>query len=87
MSSSTGRTIIISGPSGVGKTTVVRELLEKSAIPLTLSVSATTRPMRPGEKDGVNYHFLTHQEFMTRLEKGEFLEAIEVFPGDIGMAR
>ena len=79
MNESTGRAVIISGPSGVGKTTVVRQLLQSSELPLQLSVSATTRPIRPGETDGVNYHFISHDQFKERLNNGDFLEAVEVF--------
>jgi guanylate kinase len=71
--------VIISGPSGAGKSTVVRELLACGRLPLRLSVSATTRAPRPGEVDGVHYHFLTHDEFAHRRERGEFLECKEVF--------
>ncbi|NIL97109.1 MAG: guanylate kinase, partial [Planctomycetales bacterium] len=53
--SAPGRLVIISGPSGVGKSTVVRRLLEICPLPLELSVSATTRAARPGEVDGVDY--------------------------------
>lgn len=74
-----GRLVIISGPSGAGKSTVVKELLRICPLPLVLSVSATTRAPRPGEEDGVNYHFLTHAEFARRREGGEFLEWKEVF--------
>lgn len=64
---------VITGPSGVGKGTLIRGLLER--IPqLELSVSATTRAPRPGEIDGVHYHFLTPEEFDRRLAAGEFLE-------------
>ncbi len=74
-----GRLIVISGPSGAGKSTVVRDLLRDCPLPLALSVSATTRPPRPGEVDGVNYYFLTHEEFERRREGGQFLECKEVF--------
>ncbi|MEZ6103982.1 MAG: guanylate kinase [Pirellulaceae bacterium] len=74
-----GSLIIISGPSGAGKTSVVRELLETYPRPLKLSVSATTRPPRQGERDGVDYHFLSDGEFQRRRERGEFLECCEVF--------
>jgi guanylate kinase len=64
---------VITGPSGVGKGTLIRGLLER--VPeLELSVSATTRPPRPGERDGVDYHFLSHQEFECRAAAGDFLE-------------
>ncbi len=67
------RVIVITGPSGVGKGTLIRGLLER--IPeLELSVSATTRPPRPGERDGADYHFLSDQEFDRRLAAGDFLE-------------
>jgi guanylate kinase len=70
---SRGRLYVITGPSGVGKGTLIRELLER--VPgLELSVSATTRPPRPGERDGVDYHFLGEQEFERRLRSGEFME-------------
>ena len=67
-------------PSGAGKSTVVRELLGGACpLPLALSVSATTRQPRPGEVDGVDYFFLTPEEFARRREAGEFLECKEVF--------
>lgn len=74
-----GRLIVFSGPSGAGKTTVVRELMVRCPLPLVLSVSATTRPARPGEVDGVDYHFLSADEFQRRRELGDFLECFEVF--------
>lgn len=74
-----GRVVIISGPSGAGKSTVVREVLDHCPLPLVHSVSCTTRPPRAGEVDGVNYHFLSRDEFQARREAGEFLECKEVF--------
>ena len=74
-----GRLIIISGPSGAGKSTVVRSLLRRCELPLRLSVSATTRPPRPGEVDGEHYHFLSQEEFLRRRRAGEFLESKQVF--------
>lgn len=71
--------MIISGPSGVGKSTVVAALIEQLAPAIRLSVSATTRPPRPGETNGVQYHFLTSAEFTARREAGDFLECMEVF--------
>lgn len=73
------RLIIISGPSGVGKTTVLRQLLTDCPLPLVMSVSATTRSPRPRETPGVSYHFLTEQQFRERRENDEFLECVEVF--------
>jgi guanylate kinase len=71
--------LILSGPSGVGKSTVIRRLLDKFPRQLRLSVSATTRPPRKGEVDGVDYHFLSPEEFSRRRSRGEFLECCEVF--------
>jgi guanylate kinase len=67
------RVFVITGPSGVGKGTLIRGLLEEVPA-LELSVSATTREPRPGERDGVDYHFLTPEEFERRVADGEFLE-------------
>jgi guanylate kinase len=68
-----GKVFVITGPSGVGKGTLIERLLER--IPeLELSVSATTREPRPGEVDALDYHFLTPEEFRQRLEAGHFLE-------------
>jgi guanylate kinase len=64
---------VITGPSGVGKGTLIRGLLERID-ELELSVSATTRPPRPGEQDGVEYHFMTPQEFEAHVAAGDFLE-------------
>jgi len=67
------KVFVITGPSGVGKGTLIRGLLQ--AVPeLELSVSATTRKPRPGERDGVDYHFLRPEEFSERVAAGEFLE-------------
>lgn len=74
-----GQLVVISGPSGVGKSTVVRGVLDRFGGQLRLSTSATTRPPRPGERDGVEYHFLSDEQFASRREAGEFLECIEVF--------
>ena len=64
---------VITGPSGVGKGTLIRSLRER--LPeLELSVSATTRPPRPGERDGVDYHFLDDAEFARRVDAGDFVE-------------
>ena len=68
-----GSLIVISGPSGAGKTSVIDALLQSDST-LTCSVSATTRPPRPNEINGVNYHFLSPSDFETRVKKGEFVE-------------
>lgn len=74
-----GKLVVVSGPSGVGKTTVMQRVYKRSTLPLVASVSATTRGPRPGEVDGVDYHFLTAEEFDRRRRQGEFLECFEVF--------
>jgi guanylate kinase len=74
-----GKLVVISGPSGVGKSTVVRQIIHKFDGRLRLSVSATTRPPRGAEQDGVDYHFLSDAEFGRRMADGEFLESVEVF--------
>ena len=76
--SAEGRLIVISGPSGVGKTTVMRQLFAQCPR-LVASVSATTRPPRPDEQDGRDYHFLSPEEFDRRRQAGDFLECCEVF--------
>jgi guanylate kinase len=68
-----GRLFVITGPSGVGKGTLIRRLLERMP-QLELSVSATTRPPRPGEQDGVEYHFESEEEFDRMARDGELLE-------------
>lgn len=70
---SVGKLIVISGPSGVGKGTVLGMIMEKRE-DFSFSVSATTRPPRPGEKDGVHYYFVTRQRFEEMIAKGEMLE-------------
>ena len=71
--------LVLSGPSGSGKTTVVDRLILESSVPLVKSISATTRPQRKGEVDGVAYYFLSADEFLRRRDQGEFLETAEVF--------
>lgn len=65
--------LVLSSPSGGGKTSIAKNLLE-ARDDLAYSVSATTRARREGERDGVDYHFLTREEFLRRVEAGEFLE-------------
>jgi guanylate kinase len=73
-----GKLVIISAPSGAGKTTIVKHLLD-SGLNLSFSVSATTRPIRGDEKNGEDYFFLTVQEFKNKIEKNEFVEWEEVY--------
>jgi guanylate kinase len=81
-----GHLFIISGPSGAGKGTLVKELVRRN--PETwVSVSATTRTPRPGERDGVDYYFLTTAEFEGRVRAGEFLEHAEVHGNRYGTLR
>lgn len=67
-----GQLVVISGPSGAGKTSVCRALKQHPDV--EFSVSATTRPMRAGERDGVDYHFLSRDDFQRRLAENQFLE-------------
>ena len=78
MNSSHGTLYIVSAPSGAGKTSLVKALLDSNE-QIRVSVSHTTRSMRPGEVDGVNYHFVAREEFLGMLEQDEFLEHAEVF--------
>lgn len=75
---STGTLYTVSAPSGAGKTSLVNSLIERCG-GLQVSVSHTTRPMRPAEKDGVNYHFVSESVFALMLDRGEFLEHAKVF--------
>lgn len=77
--SASGRLVVVSGPSGAGKSTVLKRLFQAAPVPLVSSVSATTRPPRPGEVDGTDYHFLSQDDFARRRRRGEFLECFEVF--------
>lgn len=70
--------VVLSGPAGSGKTTIVHRLLEESPVRLRMSVSATTRPARDGEVDGRDYYFLTDEQFQNHRERNEFLEWAEV---------
>jgi guanylate kinase len=78
--------LVITGPSGVGKGTLIRLLLDRFP-EMKLSVSATTRQPRAGEEDGVDYHFLTREEFDRRIEAGEFLEWAEYAGNRYGTLR
>ena len=72
-----GSLIIISGPSGSGKGTIIKEYLKTNRDHSWLSVSCTSRPIRPGDEEGVNYYFVTKKEFERLIKKGEFLEYAE----------
>jgi guanylate kinase len=73
-----GLLIVLSSPSGAGKTTISRMLMESDG-EVTMSVSATTRPKRPGETDDVDYHFVDDAEFDRMIQSGEFVEWAPVF--------
>jgi guanylate kinase len=78
-----GLMLVLSSPSGAGKTTLTRKLLDKDR-GVALSVSVTTRAMRPGEKDGRDYHFVNRRQFDAMVEKNELLEWAEVFDNYYG---
>ena len=73
-----GTLFIVSAPSGAGKTSLVKALVE-SCDKVLVSISHTTRPIRPGEQDGLNYHFVTESTFLEMLEQTDFLEHARVF--------
>ncbi len=75
-----GKIIVFAAPSGSGKSTIINKLLEEYK-QLEFSISATSRAPRGQERDGVEYHFLSHQEFLARAEAGEFVEWEEVYQG------
>lgn len=76
-----GKIIIVSAPSGCGKSTIINAIMERANVPLQFSVSATNRKPRTGEQNGVNYHFLTTEEFQLHIANGDFVEYEEVYPG------
>jgi guanylate kinase len=77
---------VVTGPSGAGKGTLIKGLLERRS-DLELAVSATTRARRPGEVDGRDYYFLSEDEFLARIERGEFLEQVVYVSGRYGTLR
>ena len=81
-----GLMLALSSPSGAGKTTLSRRLLEQDS-GVTLSISVTTRKMRPGEEDGRDYHFIDRQRFDALIDKDELLEYAEVFDNYYGTPR
>ena len=85
-----GKLFLISAPSGAGKTSLVNALLENAARAndnLCVSISHTTRPKRPGEVDGKNYHFVSEEQFTALRNEGAFLESAEVFGNFYGTSR
>jgi guanylate kinase len=72
-----GQLVVVSGPSGCGKSTIIRRALAHPELNIELSVSATTRQPRPGERNGVDYHFMEEEEFLARRDRNEFLEYTE----------
>lgn len=78
---STGKIIIVSAPSGTGKSTIISQLMQDDNLRLAFSVSATNRSPRTGEVDGVNYHFLSTDKFKKLIDDNQFVEFEEVYPG------
>lgn len=81
-----GNIFVVSAPSGAGKTSLVRSLLEADP-QVKLSISFTTRAPRPGEENGVHYHFVSTDEFMAMLNRGDFLESAEVYGNRYGTSQ
>ena len=81
-----GNLFVVTAPSGAGKTSLVRELLAVDTH-VKLSVSYTTRPPRPGEKDGHDYHFVSRETFEAMLGRGDFLESAEVYGNYYGTSQ
>ncbi|MCG7200858.1 guanylate kinase [Marinobacter pelagius] len=81
-----GTLFVISAPSGAGKTSLVAEMLRNDEN-LGVSISHTTRPMREGERDGVNYHFVSRDEFEAMIARGDFLEHADVFGNYYGTSQ
>lgn len=77
----TGKLIVISAPSGTGKSTIIGRLIDDPELKLEFSVSATTRAPRQGEQDGVNYYFMTTDQFRKEIEDNAFAEYQEVYEG------
>ena len=86
MTHSTGTLYIISAPSGAGKSSLVKALTDANP-EIRVSISHTTRAMRPGEVNGVNYHFVTREAFVKMGEHGDFLERAEVFGNFYGTSQ
>lgn len=76
-----GKIIVLSAPSGTGKSSIIKKLLEYPELNLGFSISATSRAPRGAEQHGVEYYFISHEEFKQRADAGEFVEWEEVYPG------
>ncbi|BFT32200.1 guanylate kinase [Alteromonas sp. D210916BOD_24] len=91
MASLLGNLFILAAPSGAGKSSLIKALMEKyhgnQTSPMQVSVSHTTRQPRPGEVDGVHYHFVSHEQFEALIEQGVFFEYAEVFGNYYGTSR
>ncbi|WP_018984260.1 guanylate kinase [Salinimonas chungwhensis] len=91
MASQLGNLFILAAPSGAGKSSLIKALLEKhehaADFPMQVSVSHTTRNPRPGEQDGVHYHFVSRNQFEKLIEQGVFFEWAEVFDNYYGTSR
>jgi guanylate kinase len=91
MASLLGNLFILAAPSGAGKSSLIKALMEKyegnSTTPMQVSVSHTTRKPRPGEEDGVHYHFVSREQFEALIEQGVFFEYAEVFGNYYGTSR
>src|SRR5512135_3304539 len=83
---SQGNLFVVSAPSGAGKTSLVRKLLEAD-LQVKLSISYTTRAPRPGEVDGKDYHFVAEAKFLEMLERGDFLESALVYGNRYGTSQ
>ena len=81
-----GVMLVVSSPSGAGKTTLTRTLLERDR-DVSLSISVTTRPPRPGEVDGVHYHFVDRPTFQSMAERGDLMEHAQVYGHSYGTPR
>lgn len=76
-----GKIIVLAAPSGCGKSTIINGVMQQGDLNLGFAVSATTRTPRPGEKDGVNYYFMTKEAFRDAIAEDRFVEYEEVYPG------
>lgn len=76
-----GKIIILSAPSGTGKSTIIKRLIEDDSLKLSFSISATSRKPRGTEQDGKDYFFLSDKDFQEKIDKGEFVEWEEVYAG------